>query len=97
MGNLRTKLLKATDDAKKVIATPFTVKKEKKQLESWILDREQKDAELQEEINELKSADKMDVDAILDKIDELELNNRRLKQGEGLLNELFIEDVKEEE
>jgi hypothetical protein len=97
MGNLRTKLLKTTDDVKKAIAVPFTVKKERKQLESWLLDKEQRIAELESEINDLKAADKLEADSILRKIDDLDLTTRKLNQGNTLLKELFEDKVSEEE
>ena len=92
MGNLRTQLLKTTDDVKKALQVPFKVRKERKQLESWIIDKEQKIAELEDEIQELKSGDELNVDSLLSKKDDLQLTRRKLEQGNELLEELFVKD-----
>ena len=65
------------------------VKKEKKSLEGWILDYEEKNAVLESEISDLKCGDELNTDKILDKVDELEFSQRRLKQGQELMDELF--------
>jgi hypothetical protein len=88
---LREKMLKATDDFKKSIKAGFQVRKDQKSLESWVIDREAEVAELELKISDFKAATTLDVDQILDKTDELELAKRRLKQGEALLKELFVD------
>ena len=87
----RIDLIKLAKDAVDELKAPFKVRKEKKQLESWIIDREQKIAELEESINNIKSdtSTEFKVDNLLDKIDELALEQRRLKQGQEVLTELF--------
>lgn len=85
----RIDLIKAGKELKESIQAPFKVRKDKKSLESWIIDRESKIAELEDKIQELKGASNLDVDKILEAIDDLALENRRLKQGEELLVELF--------
>jgi len=85
----RSKLLQMGEDAIKAVKLPFILKKEKKNLELWVLEREQSVATLDAEINELKSTETLDTDAILNKIDEKELAERRLTQGEDLMKELF--------
>ncbi len=85
----RSKLLKLGEDAKKILQLPFKLRKEQKALESWVLDYEEKVATLDAEINDLKAEEKLNPDTILDKVDELDLAKRRLKQGEALMKELF--------
>ena len=89
MSNKRTAFLKMTDDVKKSLGTPFKVKKEKNLLLAWIADEEYKVAELQNKVEELKKEDTLDVEKIIDKTDELELEQRKLSQGQSLLKELF--------
>ena len=96
MSNKRTALMKLSDDVKKTIGIPFKVRKDKKQLEGWIIDREYKIAQLSDEIDTLKSAEEFNVDSILDKQDDLELEERRLKQGNALLKEMFETDYEVE-
>ena len=85
----RSELLKLGEDALKLIKLPFQLKKEKKSLESWVIDYEERVATLDAEISDLKAEEKLNVDKILDKVDEKELAERRLKQGEELMKELF--------
>jgi len=87
----RAELLKMAEAGIKAVKLPFKLKKEKKNLESWILDYEEKIATLEQEITDLKCKEEMSVDDILDKQDELELAERRLKQGQALMEELFSE------
>ena len=89
MSTKRSALLKLGESALKEIQLPFKLKKEKKSLESWILDYEEKVATYDQEISEKKAEEKLDVEAILDKIDLRDLAERRLKQGQGLMKELF--------
>ena len=85
----RKELLRLAEAGIKEIKLPFKLKKEKKQLESWILDYEEKAATLDSEITDIKCEENLNVDKILDKTDELELAKRRLKQGQNLMKELF--------
>jgi len=85
----RADIIKLGEDALKAIKLPFQLKKEKKQLESWILNYEEKVATLEAEISDVKAEEKLDVDKILNKVDDLQLAERRLKQGEDLMKELF--------
>ena len=90
---LREQLLGATEEMRKKIKVPFQVRKDKKKMESWLIDIESEIADLEFEIKDLKSKESFDPAAILDKTDELTLKERRLKQGEALLLELFTEDT----
>ena len=85
----RIDFIKMAKDVKETLQAPFKERKDKKNLEAWIIDREQKIAELDNKIQETKGADKFDVEAILDAIDDLALEKRRLIQGQELLTELF--------
>ena len=85
----RKELLKMGEDAIKAVKLPFKIRKEKKQLEALILDYEERVATLESEINDLKAEETLNVERILDKVDDLELAQRRLKQGEELMKELF--------
>ena len=97
----REQYLKATKEAIKLVKLPFKLRKEKKQLESWVIDREEDVATLENDIVELQSNETLDVDNILNKEDDLVLLKRRLDQGEKLYGELFevevIEPIKEED
>ena len=91
--NLREKLLKSSSDVKKAIKVPFQVRKDKKALESWIIDKESEIADHELAIEEIKSSDNFDPDKILDLSDELELKKRRLEQGQQLLKEMFEQEI----
>jgi hypothetical protein len=93
MATLREQLLKMTKDAKQALSVPFKVKKDKKTLETWLIGVEEKIANLEFKINELKGADNFDPEKILDSIDDLELAKRRFKQGELLLENMFEENA----
>ncbi len=93
--NLREKLLKTTDDVKKAMKVPFQVRKDKKSLESWIINKEEEVATLEMKINDAKGADVFAPDRILDYKDDLALVERRLKEGKKLLKEMFETSVKE--
>ena len=78
----RIDLIKMGKEALDNLQAPFKVRKDRKELESWIIDREQKIAELENKIQELKgSKDNFDVEKILNAIDDLALEQRRLQQG----------------
>jgi len=94
--NLREKLLKSSNDVKKAIKVPFQVRKDKKALESWLIDKESDIADLELKIQEQKSSDEFNPDKILDMQDDLEIAKRRFEQGQKLLDELFETDVKDE-
>ena len=85
----RIDFIKMAKDVKDTLQAPFKERKDKKNLEAWLIDREQKIAELENKIQETKSADNFNVEAILDAIDDLQLEKRRLAQGQELLAELF--------
>lgn len=85
----RIDLIKLSKELLNDLQAPFKVRKDKKSLESWIIDKEQKVAELENEIQELKGSKDFSADKILDAQDDLELTQRRLKQGQELLEELF--------
>ena len=89
MSKTRKELLRLAEAGIKEVKLPFKLRKEEKQLESWVLDYEEKVATLEAEITELKCEEKLDVDKILDKVDDMELAQRRLKQGQELTIELF--------
>ena len=85
----REDLLKASKEILESIQLPFKIRKDKKTLEAWIIDREQKIAELENKVQEEKSAKDFDVEKLLTAIDNLQLERRRLDQGNTLLTELF--------
>ena len=85
----RSKLLELSEEGLKLLKRPFQLRKEKKNLEGWVIEYEEKVAIFESEINDLKADEKLDVDKILDKVDDLDLAKRRLKQGEALMKELF--------
>lgn len=85
----RIDLIKLGKEALDAVQAPFKVRKDRKNLEGWIIDREQSIAELENKIQELKGDPNFNVDSVLNAIDKLELENRRLKQGQQLLEELF--------
>lgn len=85
----RRELLKLAEDGIKEVKLPFKLRKEKKNLESWVLDHEERIATLEAEIEDLKCKEDLSVDRILDKEDAKELAERRLKQGQELMKELF--------
>lgn len=87
----RKELLKLGEDALKQIKAPFKLAKEKKQLETWILEKEEKIAELESKVNEEKCKEVINFDTILNAEDELQLAKRRLKQGQDLMEELFVD------
>jgi len=85
----RSELLKLSEEGLKLLKRPFQLRKEKKNLEGWVIEYEEKVAVLESEINDLKAEEKLNVDSILDKVDDLDLAKYRLKQGEALMKELF--------
>lgn len=85
----RIDFIKMGKEALDALQAPFKERKDEKNLEAWIIDREQKIAELDNKIQELKGASEFSVEKILEAIDDLALEQRRLKQGEDLLKELF--------
>jgi len=85
----RSELLKMSEDAIIAVKIPFKIRKERKSLESYVLDYEEKVATLESDISDLKAKENLDVGKILDLIDDKDLAERRLKQGEALLEELF--------
>ena len=85
----RIDFIKMAKDVKNTLQAPFKERKDKKNLEAWLIDREQKIAELENKIQETKGADNFDVESILEAIDDLQLEKRRLQQGQELLAELF--------
>ena len=85
----RSELLKMSEAGLKLIKLPFKLRKEQKQLESWVIELEEKIATLDSEINDLKAAETLKVDSILNKEDERKLAERRLTQGQELMKELF--------
>ena len=85
----RIDFIKMAKDVKDTLQAPFKERKDKKNLEAWLIDREQKIAELENKIQETKGADNFDVEKILEAIDDLQLEKRRLTQGQELLAELF--------
>lgn len=82
-------LLALGKEAIDAIKRPFHARKARKQLESEIIDLEQKIAEYDIKIMDAKTAFPFKLDSILDAIDEKELTERKLGQAEELLSELF--------
>jgi hypothetical protein len=85
-------LLKLGKDAIADLERPFKVKKEHKTLEMKVLELEQVIAKDELTIQEQKSACPVEWDKLIEAIDKLELNNRKLKQLQALEVELFGEE-----
>ena len=82
-------LISKGKEAIAAIELPFKVKKEKKNLEMKILELEQQIAKDELTIQEQKSAQPVNWDNLINAVDTLELNNRKLKQLQALETELF--------
>lgn len=85
-------LISKGKEAIAALELPFKVKKERKNLEMKILELEQTIAKDELTIQEQKSASPVNWDTLIEAIDKLELNNRKLKQLEALEKELFEEN-----
>jgi len=90
--SLYKELLSKGENAIKALELPFKVKKEKKNLEMKILELEQEVAQDNLTLQEEKSKCPINWDKVIDAIDNLELNKRKLEQLENLQKELFIEE-----
>lgn len=90
--SLYRKLLAKGKEAIAELELPFKVKKEQKNLEMKVLELEQQIAKDELTIQEQKSACPVDWDKLIEAIDKLDLNNRKLKQLKGLEKEMFGED-----
>lgn len=89
--SLYEQLLAKGKDAIADIERPFKVRREKKQLEMKILELEAKLAQHDLTIQEQKSANPIDWDKLVKAVDNKELDERKLKQFQGLEVELFTE------
>lgn len=93
--NLYESLLKKGKEVIADLERPFRVKKEKKNLEMKILEIEQQIANDSLTIQEQKSANPIDWDKLTSSIDKKELNERKLKQYQELMDDMFIKEVEE--
>jgi len=82
-------LLKSLKGELEAVKIEFQVKKAKKSLESSILDLEEKIADYDIKIEQSKYLYPIDFNRVLDMQDEKALVDRRLKQAQDLLVELF--------
>lgn len=89
--SLRADLLRKAKEVIEEINLPFKINKEKKQLEIWILTKEERIASMEQKIQELKTSKELNIDTLLSNVDSLDLEKRKLKQGTDLLKELYSE------
>ncbi len=82
-------LISKGKEAIAAIELPFKVKKEQKNLEMKILELEQSIAKDELTIQEQKSAHPVEWNKLIDAIDQLALNERKLQQLQDLNIELF--------
>lgn len=82
-------LISKGKEAIAAIELPFKVKKEQKNLEMKILELEQQIAKDELTIQEQKSAQPVNWDSLINAVDTLALNQRKLKQLQDLETELF--------
>lgn len=82
-------LLSKGKEAIAALELPFKVKKEKKNLEMKILELEQQIAKDELTIQEQKSACPVNWDKLTEAIDDLQVNNHKLKQLQDLEKEMF--------
>ena len=87
--NLYKDLISKGKEAIAAIELPFKVKKEQKNLEMKILELEQSIAKDELTIQEQKSAQPINWDKLIDALDTMELNKRKLTQLKSLEKELF--------
>ena len=90
---LRQQYLEASEVIRKKIKVPLQVRKDKNDLERWLIKTEGEIAELEMDIESAKGKETFNADAILDLADDLNLKERRLKQGNALMLELFTEET----
>lgn len=95
MATLRERYLKASDEIKKSIKVPLQVRKDKNNLEKWLIDMESEVAGIELDIEGAKGKETFDANKILDLQDDLALKVRRLAEGEKLMQELFTEGAPE--
>jgi hypothetical protein len=95
MSNLYSRLLTKGKEAIATLELPFKVKKERKNLEMKILELEQQIAKDELTIQEQKSAQPINWEALIKAIDSKSLNDRKLLQLQELEKELF-EDTETE-
>jgi len=84
--------IKLGKDAKRQLLAPIKARKVKKQGELGKLEISEKIAVLEAAITERCSHENVDFDSIIDMLDELALLERRLKQFENVINQLFPEE-----
>ena len=89
--SLRADLLRKAKEVIEEINLPFKINKEKKQLEIWILTKEERIASMEQKIQELKTSKELNIDTLLSNVDSLDLEKRKLKQDTDLLKELYSE------
>lgn len=81
--------LRAGKNAIEAVKRPFKVREAKNALKGEIIKLESGIAEAELEIVKAKSAHPLDLDTILDKIDDKQTLERKLRQANELMEELF--------
>ena len=84
-----SKLLTMSKDAVNATLAPIRAKSQQKKAELEVLKLDEKISTLEQEITELCSKQELDYNLILDKIDTLELAQRRTKKFQQVISELF--------
>ena len=87
--NLYEELLQKGKQAISDLERPFKVRKEKKSLEMKILEMEQQIAEDELSLQEEKSKSPLNWEKMIQSLDKLEINNRKLTQLLSFELELF--------
>lgn len=82
-------LLKLGQEKLDELKVPFQVRKAHKQLEKEIIEIEEEIASLELKVEEAKGKHPFELDTILDAIDDLAIQNRKLQQAKELMTELF--------
>ena len=81
--------LKAGKEKLDELKIPFQVRKASKQLEKEIIEIEEKIATMELDIQEAKGEHPFNLDKILNAIDNKAIQERKLKQANELMKELF--------
>ena len=84
-----SKLITMSKEAIDKTLAPVRARSQKKQAELEILKLEEQVAKLEQEITELCSKQELNYDAILDKIDTMELAKLRMSKFNEIMGDLF--------
>lgn len=77
----------------KAILIPVRVKKAKKRAELEMLKLEEVIATLEADIEELSAAEELDFPKLIDSLDNLAIEQRRIEQYEAVIKQLFPDDT----